>query len=257
MLTRLLAPAFKSNSHTRNSICFGYVDMDTNTCKFKESGQFYYSVTQENTGPMLFINTNCWLLCWDPRKTEQIAITCLSSTEVPPNRSAETWVFISVYFYLFPIVKVGMLQNHCHYLSLTLTRRHYLYYSSQKEKQGKNDCNHHHPRREGEGRGGSRHADALGFLRGAGYHPATGLHSQGYRAGEGRGGPGVNPWFGCKARAEPECLPLWWRHGTPDIRRGAGHGCWQHSVSNRLSQLAWILKREENDFNKEITCWDF
>lgn len=85
MLTRLLATAFKSNSHTWNSICFSYVDMDMKTCKFKESGQFYYSVTRENTGLMLFINTNCWLSCWDPWKTERRAITCLSSTGVPPN----------------------------------------------------------------------------------------------------------------------------------------------------------------------------
>lgn len=41
MLTRLSDAALKSNSYTQNGICFGYVDVNVNTCKFKEFGQFY------------------------------------------------------------------------------------------------------------------------------------------------------------------------------------------------------------------------
>lgn len=39
-LTRLLTIASKDNSYIQNNVCFGYVD----TCKLKESGQFYYTV---------------------------------------------------------------------------------------------------------------------------------------------------------------------------------------------------------------------
>lgn len=133
MLTRLLATAFKSNSRTWNSICFSYVDMDMKTCKFKESGQFYYSVTRENTGLMLFINTNCWLSCWDPWKTERRAITCLSSTGVPPNwcRNVGSRLFTFLCIWLW---KWARFKTHRHYFPFTLTRRHYLYHSSQKEK---------------------------------------------------------------------------------------------------------------------------
>jgi len=43
-LTRLLAIASKGNSYTQNNICFGYVDVNMDTCKLKESGQLYYTV---------------------------------------------------------------------------------------------------------------------------------------------------------------------------------------------------------------------
>lgn len=43
-LTRFLDAAFKSNSYTRNNMCFGYADVNVNTCKFKEPGQFYDTV---------------------------------------------------------------------------------------------------------------------------------------------------------------------------------------------------------------------
>ena len=42
-LTRLSAIGSKGNSYTQNNICFGYVDVNMNTCKCKESDQFYYT----------------------------------------------------------------------------------------------------------------------------------------------------------------------------------------------------------------------